>query len=93
MFSDRVNVPCFEDEGGTVVVLVQCAGSPQRLHFTTQELKMSQLPQSAVSPETQCKMYKIKGRGNNLAAAFIDVFWDMTIGHIYTLEITYDKPI
>lgn len=74
MFSDRVNVPCLEDEGGTVVVHVPRAHSPQRLHFTPQELKMSQLPQSAVNPETQCKMYKIKRRGNNLAAAFLDVF-------------------
>lgn len=73
MFSGRVNVLCFEDEGGTVVFHVPCARSPQRLHFTPQELKIPRPPQSAVSPETQCKMYKIKRRGN-LAAAFLGVF-------------------
>lgn len=75
------------------MVRVPCAGSPQRLHFTPQELKMSQLPQSAVSPETQCKMYKVKRRRNNVATAFLDVFGNTSISHIYTLEITYDRPI
>lgn len=74
MFSARVNAPCFGDEGGTAVVGVPCAGSPQGLHFTPPELKMSQLPPSAASPETQCKVHKIKRRGNNVASAFRDVF-------------------
>lgn len=31
--------------------------------------------------------------GEQLAAAFLDVFWNMTIGHIYTLEMTYGRAI
>lgn len=62
---------CFEDEGGTIVAHLPCVGSPQRLHFTLQELKMSVLPQSAVIPETQCMTSKVKRRENNVVAEFI----------------------
>lgn len=53
MVSEGVNMPRFEDEGGTVVVHVPCSGTPLRLHLTLQELKMSRLSQIAVIPETQ----------------------------------------
>lgn len=41
---------------------------------------MSRLPQSAVNPETQCIMYKVKRRENNAAAAFLDAFRNIALG-------------